>query len=114
VAQKQQIVLVDDFNGKPAKETVPFGLDGVSYTIDLTATNAKKLRGDLKRFVVAARRINGRRSVAGRKPRAAGAVASAKLGPQIRAWAAANGYNLTGRGRIPNEVKQAYQAATTA
>ena len=44
MAQKVQIVLIDDIDGGPADETVYFSLDGVSYEIDLSAPNAVRLR----------------------------------------------------------------------
>ena len=46
MAQKVNIVLVDDLDGTEATETVTFGLDGVSYEIDLSAANATRLRDD--------------------------------------------------------------------
>lgn len=36
--------LVDDLDGGDADETVKFALDGVQYEIDLSASNAGKLR----------------------------------------------------------------------
>ena len=47
MAQKVQVLLVDDLDGSEATETVTFGLDGVSYEIDLSSGNASKLRKDL-------------------------------------------------------------------
>ncbi|MCW2690034.1 MAG: Lsr2, partial [Mycobacterium sp.] len=62
MAKKVTVTLVDDFDGEgAADETVEFGLDGVSYEIDLSAKNAAKLRGDLKGWVEAGRRVGGRR-----------------------------------------------------
>ena len=43
--------MIDDFDGKPADETVQFGLDGVSYEIDLSEKNAKKMREGLQPWV---------------------------------------------------------------
>ena len=37
MVKKVLVSLIDDFDGKPADETVQFGLDGVSYEIDLSA-----------------------------------------------------------------------------
>ena len=49
MAKKVTVTLVDDFDGAgAADETVEFGLDGVSYEIDLSAKNAAKLRNELK------------------------------------------------------------------
>ncbi|MGH3543252.1 MAG: histone-like nucleoid-structuring protein Lsr2, partial [Mycobacterium sp.] len=62
MAKKVTVTLVDDFDREgAADETVEFGLDGVSYEIDLTTKNATKLRGDLKKWVEAGRRVGGRR-----------------------------------------------------
>jgi hypothetical protein len=44
MAQKVQVLLVDDLDGSKATETVAFGLDGASYEIDLSTRNASKLR----------------------------------------------------------------------
>ena len=62
MAQKVQVLLVDDINGAEAAETVTFSLDGVSYEIDLTVANAKKLRDDLSTWVGHARRAGGRKN----------------------------------------------------
>lgn len=62
MAKKVTVTLVDDFDGAgAADETVEFGLDGVTYEIDLTNKNAAKLRGDLRQWVSAGRRVGGRR-----------------------------------------------------
>ena len=62
MAKKVTVTLVDDFDGAgAADETVEFGLDGVTYEIDLSSKNAAKLRGDLKQWVAAGRRVGGRR-----------------------------------------------------
>ena len=44
MAQKVQVLLVDDIDGGTADETVTFGLDGVTYEIDLTSGHASELR----------------------------------------------------------------------
>ena len=75
MAKKVTVTLVDDFDGEgAADETVEFGLDGVSYEIDLSSKNAAKLRNDLKQWVDAGRRVGGRRRgrSAGIGPRARG------------------------------------------
>jgi hypothetical protein len=44
MAQKVTVALIDDLDGHDAEETVTFGLDGKAYEIDLSASNARKLR----------------------------------------------------------------------
>jgi hypothetical protein len=52
MAQRVQIVLEDDLDGGVAAETVTFGLDGVSYEIDLSDKNAGKLRTSFREWLV--------------------------------------------------------------
>jgi len=55
MAKKVTVSLIDDFDGKQADGTVQFGLDGVSYEIDLSEKNAKKMREGLRPWVDAGR-----------------------------------------------------------
>jgi len=107
MAQRVNIVLVDDIDGSDAEETVSFALDGSSYEIDLSSANAGKLRAALAPYVGHSRKVGGGRK-SGRRASAAAAGPSAK---DVRAWARDNGYNLPDRGRIPGDVQAAYAAA---
>ena len=51
MAQKVNIVLVDDIDGSDAEETVSFALDGRDYEIDLSKKNAARLREVLAPYV---------------------------------------------------------------
>jgi hypothetical protein len=62
VAQKTVLELVDDLDGGAADESVAFALDGVEFVIDLSTTNAARLRDTLAEFVGHARRTGGRKS----------------------------------------------------
>ncbi|KGM10768.1 histone-like nucleoid-structuring protein Lsr2 [Cellulomonas bogoriensis] len=103
MAQKVQVVLVDDLDGGTAEETVSFALDGVSYEIDLSAENATALREAFASWVGHARRVGGRQRRGAARGRSAGGDSAA-----VREWARANGYTVSDRGRIPAEVKAAY------
>lgn len=61
MAQRVDIVLVDDINGDCADETVSFALDGVEYEIDLSDRNAATLRDTLTMYIGSARKIPTRR-----------------------------------------------------
>jgi hypothetical protein len=105
MAQRVQIILEDDFDGGQADETVAFGLDGSDYEIDLSGSNASKLRDALAPWIASARKTGGRRR--------RGAV-KAQSGPgsaEIRAWAQENGMQVSARGRVPAEVREAYANA---
>ena len=105
MAQRVQIVLEDDLDGSVATETVSFGLDGVSYEIDLNSDNAGQFRDALAVYVGNGRKVGGRR---GRRSAANASGPSAK---QIREWARDNNYEVPDRGRIPADVREAYDAA---
>lgn len=105
MAQRMHIVLEDDLDGSEAAETIMFGLDGTSYEIDLSERNAAKLRDALAKYVAHARRVpqRGRRSSA---RRTGGPSPSA-----VREWARGQGYDVSDRGRVPSDVRAAYDAA---
>jgi hypothetical protein len=105
MAQKVHITLEDDLDGGDATETVAFGLDGRSYEIDLNDKNAKALRGALAKYVAASRRAGGRPAAAKRRTQVG---TSAR---EIRDWARSNGRHVPDRGRIPSEVREAFEAA---
>lgn len=109
VAQQVNVVLVDDLDGNSANETVLFGLDGVSYEIDLNDKNAKKLRDAVAGYVAAGRRVGGRQRATGRSAKAASASGVAVDTASVRAWARSKGYEVSDRGRISAEVLDAYK-----
>lgn len=114
MAKKVTVTLVDDFDGEgPADETVEFSVDGVSYEIDLSAKNAKKLREDLKQWIDAGRRVGGRRRGRTATPaRGARGTIDREQSGAIREWARRNGHKVSTRGRIPADVIEAFHAAT--
>ena len=113
MAKKVTVTLVDDFDGDgPADETVEFSIDGVSYEIDLSAKNAKKLRDDLKQWIEAGRRVGGRRrGRSGGSGRGRATIDREQIAA-IREWARRSGHKVSTRGRIPAEIIDAFHAAT--
>jgi len=108
MAQKVHIILEDDLDGSEASETITFALDGTSYEIDLSDANADKLRNAFAPYIGHARKLSGR-SAGGRSGRRA--VASGASAADVRAWAKSHGYAVPERGRIPGDVRAAYDAA---
>ena len=108
MAQRIVTELTDDTNGKPADETVHFGLDGREFEIDLTAKNAAALRKAFDVYVQRGRRVGGRRARSAAPARAASNGTDTKA---VRQWASENGYEVSSRGRIPAEITEAYKAA---
>jgi hypothetical protein len=111
MAQQVLVQLVDDLDGTTSSDvsTVLFSLDGVTYEIDLTESNAERLRESLTQYVESARRVGGRVK-RGSKAGQNGSGANNDAG-LVRAWANENGFGLSGRGRIPSHVVEAYRAA---
>lgn len=106
MAKKVQIILEDDIDGSEAAETVSFALDGTTYEIDLNDANAAKLRDSLALFVGHAQKVSGRRGGAKKA-----AVAGGTAPKVMREWGKSNGYTVPDRGRIPAEVRSAFEAA---
>src|SRR5260370_32752988 len=106
MAQKVQVLLVDDLDGGEASETVAFSLDGTAYEIDLSGDNAGKLGKDVAQYVDHARKGGG----GGRRRRA-------RTGPgrersdEIRAWARQRGHKVSERGGIPAQIIAEYEAS---
>jgi hypothetical protein len=116
MARQVITTLIDDLDGKKADRTVEFALDGTTYTIDLSESNAGKLRKALDPFINAGTRI-GRGSPGRGGVRHVGAVTSGRTAGSrdenkaIRDWALSNGHQISERGRIPQSVSDAYRAA---
>ena len=109
MAQRVQVLLVDDIDNTDADETVTFALDGVSYEIDLNNANAAKLRDAIAPWVGHARRAGGRKST-GRSGSSNGGGRRKDVSA-VREWARKNGHEVSERGRIPAAVQEAYDKA---
>ncbi|SDD08712.1 Lsr2 protein [Sanguibacter gelidistatuariae] len=106
MAVQTKIILLDDVDGGPATESIVFGLDGITYEIDLNDDHGAQLRAVLERLVGSARRVSDlgssatfTRVVTDYDPRA------------LRAWASAHQITVPARGRIPADVVAQYRAA---
>ena len=94
MAKRVVVERLDDITGQPGAATVRFGLDGVSYEIDLVDETA--LRNALAPWIARARTTGG----GPRRPRH-----DLHL---IRRWARDNGYPVPARGRLPAATVRAY------
>ncbi|MFD9457981.1 Lsr2 family protein [Streptomyces sp. NPDC059985] len=111
MAQKKIVIYIDDITGEETGDgaTHTFALDGVQYELDLSPESYDKLLEDFGPYLQAARKVgSGRRQGARPGPH------HHREGPttaEIREWASANGHEVSGRGRISAEVREAYEAA---
>jgi hypothetical protein len=104
MSSKVLVVLEDDVDGGKAEETVTFGIDGMQYEIDLNTQNAEKLRGALEGYVSKARKVSGKRSSSTK-------ISSGIDNHAVRAWAEANGIEVSKRGRISRDIVSQFKAA---
>ncbi|AZM47841.1 hypothetical protein DMB38_20450 [Streptomyces sp. WAC 06738] len=109
MVQKTVVYFEDDLTGEKSDEvsTHAFSLNGVEYEIDLTPDNYDKLDEALRPFIEKGRKV-GRSKGAGRARKAATDGPSAE---EVRTWARANGHEVNDRGRVPREIRAAFDAA---
>lgn len=115
MASREIITLVDDLDGSEATQRVPFALDGAKYEIDLNDANADRLRAVFHEYTRKGRRTGGRKQRTHANPANATTTATREQtgidAGALRMWANENGFNLSGRGRIPAAVVEAYREA---
>lgn len=121
MARITQVVVTCDLEDGDvnAAESLSFTYGGKTYTLDLCRKHADEVKETLESFAnaghSAARGTRGRRrgAATGRSTRSS-RPASAPRGEsqaEIREWARSQGYAVGDRGRIPGEVRAAYEAA---
>lgn len=118
--RKETVVLIDDLSGEESDEveSIPFGLDGVEYEIELGTENANELRDQLAVYIEHARRTGGRaRRSTGRstvrpiRQASSGSGYSREQSRAIREWGRRNGWEVSDRGRLPEGLAQAWEDA---
>jgi len=110
MAQRTLTQLIDDIDGTLIADgegrTVEFGLDGVSYAIELNDAHLSELKDALAPFMNAGRPVARRGSKASESPKASPTELR-----RIRKWARQNGHDASVRGRVSQAVRDAYDAA---
>jgi hypothetical protein len=102
MAKTVSVVVSDDIDGSPNAEPVTFGLDGVTYEIDLGKKNRTRLERDFAPYIEAGRRIS--------RVRAARPTAQRVDRAAVRVWANEHGLKVSERGRISAAVMEQYEA----
>lgn len=109
MAQRVVVELSSDLSGDAAQETVSFSLDGITYEIDLTTSEASDLRDSFASYVNNGRKV-GRKTPAARAGRRASGGSDYDASA-VRAWASSKGIEVSERGRISKEVLAQYRDA---
>jgi len=89
-------------------------VDGKDYEIDLSEKNAERFRSTLREFIDVSREVEQPPVLTltpGRARRRSTGGSGRDDIPQIRAWAESQGMPVNARGRIKNEIIDAYDQA---
>lgn len=110
MAKETRIIIRDDLDGTEGASSYKFAWGNDHYEIDLSDANAKELEDVLSKYINAAAKVTSR------LPREAGKRSSAAKSnkeelQKIRAWASENGYTVNSRGRVSQQIQDAYHAA---
>ena len=134
MAKQMQVILVDDLDKIEGTDidTIHFALDGVSYEIDLNEKNAKSLREVLSKYTAAARKdARVGRPARSATPKSTPGKSEAKAAKgvngavsdkpksnitEVKKWASENGFaeSIPARGRMPRDIPEAYDKATSS
>lgn len=108
----EKTVYVDDLDGTNGTDVKPvlFALDGREYMIDLSEKNHEELCDALVPFIESARRVR-KGATRVRKGGATTSNLSKSERSNIREWGQKNGYSVGERGRISQELVDAYNTA---
>lgn len=110
MARRTMLVLEDDLDATPAQHQVNFSFEGVSYEIDLNEEHYAELQEAMAPWVSHARRVTGRRT-SGKRTSSGESSGSSVSATRIREWARAEGMEVSDRGRVPANVRAAYEEA---
>jgi len=101
MAQRTQVIITDDLDGSQPAQSYRFSWQGSEYEVDLNDEHRDEFLRLLQPYIGAGRRLGGRR-------RGANSTRGATDAAGIREWARAKGHSVPDRGRIPAEVRAAY------
>jgi hypothetical protein len=108
----QRLILIDDLDESEGAETITLTVNGQDYEIDLSEENAQRFYDVLGPYIEKSRRVQRQPAPPSRRDGRRRSSGSGRDDiPQIRAWAEANGHEVSGRGRIKKDVIDAYDQA---
>ena len=100
MAQRTHVIITDDLDGTEGARTHRFAWGDTGYEIDMSDAHRDELLRALEPYITAARKT----PTTARRRTATSSTGAA----EVRAWARANGYQVTDRGRVPETIQQAY------
>ncbi|HTJ72421.1 MAG TPA: Lsr2 family protein [Actinospica sp.] len=108
----KQTVTIDDLDQTPGAREVHFSLDNYEYIVDLNEKNFEELKAVLAKYIEVATPLGKVYRAAPQRPTARRrAAAEGPSTAEMREWAKKNGHEVSDRGRLQQEVIDAYLAA---
>ena len=115
MARRTKVVVVcDRHRGEvEAVGTMEIAIDGERRKLDLCAEHLAELRRTMRPWLrqAASPSPKGRSRGAAKKRGSGSRAARSTDAAEVRAWARDNGWDIPARGRIPNDVREAFSAA---
>ena len=109
VAQKVSVTYACDYDSKEIPQGQHrlrrFSIDGRDYEIDLCLRHSERFDDAVSRYASQARKASAQPIRTKRRT-----AAHRKHSAQVRAWAKANGFTVSERGRIPADVVSKYES----
>ncbi|HEX2322035.1 MAG TPA: Lsr2 family protein [Streptosporangiaceae bacterium] len=109
MAQKTVVTVLCDLphdSEVEGTESISFAVDGNAYLIDLCPPHSEEFGNKIGAFAA-----HARRALSGTRRRRGKPGQGRRRGADIREWARARGHAISDRGRIPDSVIAAYEAA---
>lgn len=110
MARRTTVVFEDDLDATPAQHQVSFTFEGVAYEIDLNDEHYAEFQEAMAPWVSHARRVSGRRTT-GKRSSGSGSTNGSSSATAIREWAKSQNMEVSDRGRVPANVRAAYEEA---
>ncbi|MBY4574807.1 hypothetical protein ACN94_14585 [Gordonia paraffinivorans] len=112
MAKKEIVQVIDDLDGKVLDqyETVRWSLDGKNYEFDTSSKHAQQFRDSLQKYLEVSRQV-GRTTKRASTTTTSSGGRNKETTKAIREWAIREGYELSDRGRIPQSIIDAFEAA---
>ncbi|MFJ6636875.1 Lsr2 family protein [Streptomyces sp. NPDC091376] len=111
MAQRHVTIFIDDLTGEETAEgaTHTFMLNGVEYEIDLSPDSYDQMLEAFSPYLKSGRKVGKVRRKTKTVHRSEGPSTA-----EVRRWAKANGHDVNERGRIPADVREAYESSLSA
>lgn len=113
MAQRVVTLITDDITGEESAEaaTHTLSLDGIAYEIDLAPDSYGQLLKVMEPYMENGRRAGKVKAATAGSKKGAARAASGPDTAKVREWAKAQGFEVNDRGRVPANIREAYDKA---